>query len=475
MAALRTVPSRKRGPPVSTTVPTEVDRAAAQPLHRRILFPPSSPAETPRILHSSAHETLDPLILDLIALSLRAYVTPWYNGSISRDPDKAFLQAVMAVLIHVVQALEVRLAAVDWADVLLAELPEVLANHYRDWDSAVERAGGGTAHNLSVDEMFHSLQPHIAIHLRQAAEGETTARHRVTPEVDRVYLRALVDRLLKLLLPPEDYRSDTERAIVREIIVAVVFGTVFNRVAQPWFIHGLIAKQLEAREAERAVMEKALSAEDRTASTGLVDKALTALLSLPLLLASLASLASTFSALSSSTRTTSSNLSSSPPPHQSLSALLLAILPSSAFLSQLVYLVSLPLAFFSSQLDSFLAQSVTEHVCAASTVKAAMEGAIKGMFPNDGWPAPKEDDPDEEAQDELRRRCEEALARALSPFLPSLLFPRLPPEPPDPRIHLARHLLRPLACHTANVHLFLSIVDLVVGKVFPELIVAPED
>ncbi|BGP34025.1 hypothetical protein JCM10296v2_005840 [Rhodotorula toruloides] len=472
MAALRTVPSRKRGPPVSTTVPTEVDRAAAQPLHRRILFPPSSYAESPRILHSSAHETLDPLIFDIIALSLRAYVTPWYNGAISRDPDKAFLQAVTAVLVHVAQALEVRLAAVDWANVLISELPDVVANHYRDWDLAVERAGGGTAHNLSIDDMFHHLQPHIAITLRQTTEGETTTRHRVTPEVDRVYLRAVVDRLLKLLLPPEEYRSETERAIVREIIVGVVFGTVFKRVAQPWFIHGLIAKQLEAREPERAVAQKTAVADDRPAGSGFVDKAFTALLSLPLLFASLVS---TFSALASSARTTSSDRSSSPPLHQSLIALLLAVLPPSAFLGQLIYLVSLPLAFFSSQLDSFLAQSVTKHVCSASTVRLVLEGAIKGMFPNDGWPAPKEDDPDEEAQDELRRRCEQALARALPPSLPSLLFPRLPPEPPDPRIHLAYHLLRPLASHTANVHLFLSIVDLVVGKVFPELIVAPED
>ncbi|BGP26396.1 phox-associated domain protein [Rhodotorula toruloides] len=468
MAALRSVPPRKRGPPISTTILTDVDRAAAQPLHRRILFPSASSADSPRILHSSAHEALDPIILDLIALSLRAYVTPWYNGAISRDPDKEFLQAVTAVLVHVIQALEVRLTAVNWSGVLLAELPDLLACHYRDWDSAVERAGGGTAHNLSVDEMFHHLQPHIASRLRPAVEGETTARHCVTSEVDRVYLRALVDGLLKLILPPEDYRSETERAIVREIVVGVVFGTVFCRVAQPWFLHGLIAKQLEAREVERVVAEKTRAVDRQPAGTGVVDKAFAALLSLPLLFTSLAS---NFSASSVPGRTTSSQ----PPIHQSLLTLLLAVLPSSAFLSQIVYLVSLPVAFFSSRVDSLLANSVASHVCTASTAKICLEGAIKGMFPNDGWPAPKEDDPDEDAQDDLRRRCEEALARALPHSLPPLLFSRLPSEPPDPRIHLARHLLRPLVSHTANVHLFLSIVDLVVGKVFPELIVAPED
>jgi hypothetical protein len=33
-------------------------------------------------------------------------------------------------------------------------------------------------------------------------------------------------------LPPEDYRSVAERAILREILVGVVFRTVFERVAQ---------------------------------------------------------------------------------------------------------------------------------------------------------------------------------------------------------------------------------------------------
>ncbi|BGP42127.1 hypothetical protein JCM10449v2_006129 [Rhodotorula kratochvilovae] len=469
MAVPRVLPSTRRANKTPSSAPGTL---TATSLHQRILFPPSSTVKPPRILHSSAHATLDPLILDFIALALRAYVTPWYNGGISRDPDKAFLQAVTAVLVHVIQALEVRLATVDWTELLVRDVPELVAAHYRDWDLASERAGGGSAHNLSPEQLFHNLQPHIAISLSTPSQASSSSR--AVPHVDKVYLRTLVDHILRLLLPPEDYRAETERAIVREILVGVVFGAVYGRIAQPWFLHGIIARQLEAVEAAGRTTQKAGGASEgeaggRPAPSGL-DKAAALLASLPGRLASAVSILSAFAF-----STPSASLDSpSPPFHTSLLSLVSAILPSSAFLSTLLSLLSLPLAFLSPRLDAHLTRAVGR-LTTESTVRSVLEGAMRGMFPNEGWPAPKEDDPDEEAQAALQERCEAALARLLPDALPALLDPSLPSDEPDPRLALARHLLRPLTSHVANVHLFVLLVDLVVGRVFPELVVMPED
>jgi len=65
--------------------------------------------------------------------------------------------------------------------------------------------------------------------------------------------------------------------------------------------------------------------------------------------------------------------------------------------------------------------------------------------------------------------------RLAADALPPWLYPIPPPDEPDPRLALARHLLRPLSSHTANVHLFLLIIDLVIGHVFPELVVPPPE
>ncbi|GAA5897327.1 hypothetical protein JCM5296_000999 [Sporobolomyces johnsonii] len=478
--SVRPVPGLRRPPRTAASPPPE--RPSHPQLYQRILYPAGSPSpvKPPRILHSPAHTTLDPLFLDLIALSLRAFVTPWYNGAISRDPDKAFLQAVTGVLVHVVQALEVRLATVDWPELLLRDLPAVLEQHYRDWDLAVEKAGGGTAHNLTPEEMFHRLQPHIAISLSTSKDEIPGSTSKPVPEVDKVYLRALVDHLLRLLLPPEDYRAETERSIVREILVGAVFGSVFNRVAQPWFLHGVVAKLLEAREA--TVAKQAFSTTDGgPAPPSVIDKIAAVAFSLPGLVGSAVTSFSRLAYLAKSTPLPA-HYSTQPSFQRSLLSLLLTVLPSSACVSQLFHYLSLPLSLFSHSLDALLYHVVDDKLVTELTVKAVLEGAIKGMFPNDGWPAPKEPDPDETEQAELKRRCEVALAKLLPDSLAAFLCATDEDESNslsgidrDASRLLAQHVLRPFSSHVANVHFFVLVVDLVVGKVFPELVVAPEE
>ncbi|KWU45967.1 hypothetical protein RHOSPDRAFT_32446 [Rhodotorula sp. JG-1b] len=480
MAALRPkIPPRPsaRPPPAAAAATPPADKGDAPPLYRRILYPPSSSIPTPRILHSPSHDLLDPLILDLIALSLRAYVSPWYNGSISRDPDKHFLQAVTNVLVHVVQALEVRLAALDWSALVLQDLPQVLTEHYRDWDLAEEKSAPAgtssdntrsTSHNLSRDELFDRIHPHLAVHLVPPADAApliTTPATLLPPlgaRVDPVYLRALTDHLLKLVLPPEDYRSVAERAIVREILVGVVFRTVFERVTQPWFLYALIAKQLEPRiEAKRAAAAAAKGATATAASRGRIFAGY--------VVPTLQGLASRMAI------------------HPSLLALLSAILPPSLFLTQLVSLTSLALFFLSDRVSSYLSSLVTVRLANAQTAQTVLE-AIKGaLFPLEGgWPAMREADPDQEEREEWKRRAEVALAEFLPDWLPFLLTTTPATESPESsspspsspsssdeqraRIDLARHLLRPLASHTANVHLFVLILDLVVGHLAPEMV-----
>ncbi|GAA6046889.1 hypothetical protein JCM3770_003413 [Rhodotorula araucariae] len=471
MAIPRALPSSRRTAKAPSSAP---GTPAVASLHQRILFPPSSSAKPPRILHSPAHATLDPLILDFIALALRAYVTPWYNGGISRDPDKAFLQAVTAVLVHVIQALEVRLATVEWAELVVRDFPDLVAAHYRDWDRATERAGSASAHNLSPEQLFHNLQPHIAITV--AVPSAASPSSRAVPHVDKVYLRTLVDHLLRLLLPPDDYRAETERAIVREILVGVVFGAVYDRVARPWFLHGIIARQLETVAATRRAAQKADGASDEVtegaSAASMLEKAAALLASVP---GRLLGAISTVSAFAFASPPTPSH-SRSPPHHLSLVSLISAILPASAFLDTLLSLISLPLAFLSTRLDAHLSRTISG-IATESTVRAILEGAVRGMFPADGWPAPKDDDPDEAAQAALQLRCETALACLLPAALPAVLDPAgsLAADEPDARLALARHLLRPLASHTANVHLVVLVVDLVVGRVFPELVVGPDE
>ncbi|KAH9950508.1 PXA domain-containing protein [Amylocystis lapponica] len=197
-------------------------------LPKRLLFPHLPPhADLPPLLVSPAADPLlNAELYDFLALALRAFVNPWWT-KISRY-DKDFLPVVTRVITAVVRALETRLLATDLSPLVFRDLPTLLAQHVTDFRNAQSKlhtsyASGGTA---TLPQLFHQLQPHMAV----SPDGR----------IDEVYVRTAVEHVLKTCLPPEDYDSDAERYIVREIILKVLLDSVLPRITQPWFIHKLM-------------------------------------------------------------------------------------------------------------------------------------------------------------------------------------------------------------------------------------------
>ena len=208
------------------------DRQQPQPkpakpasLARRLLFPQLPPdAELPPLLvSSSSSPELNDELYSFVAIALRAYVHPWWT-KITRY-DKEFLPGITRVLTHVIQALEARLVRTDLAPLVLRDLPILLTNHYTDYRNVQAKLNTSYASGASapLPQLFHQLQPHMAV----APDGT----------VDEVYIRQALDDVLRTCLPSPDYDPETERYIVREIMVKVVLEGVLPRVSQPWFIH----------------------------------------------------------------------------------------------------------------------------------------------------------------------------------------------------------------------------------------------
>lgn len=195
-------------------------------LAKRLLFPQLGPdAEVPPLFSSpNLPPELNAEIYDFIALALRAFVNPWWT-KISRY-DKEFLVQINRVLTQVVRSLEARLSKTDLSPLIFRDLPTLITQHYEDYRLASSKlntsysVGGAT----SPPQLFHQFQPHVAV----SADGS----------INEDYLRQLVDFILKACLPPEDYDPDTERYIIREVILKVLTG-VIPRISQPWFIHKL--------------------------------------------------------------------------------------------------------------------------------------------------------------------------------------------------------------------------------------------
>lgn len=244
---MATVPpsARRVGPrSIQSLASSTADRSNNRPspakpvtLAKRILFPAlPADADLPLLLlHPGAALELNSELYDFIALALRAYVNTWWT-KITRY-DKEFLPEITRILTVVIRTLETRLLATDLSPLVFRDLPTLLTQHWTDYRNAQAKlhtsyASGAAA---SLSQLFHQMQPHMAL----SADGV----------LDSVYVRQAVDHILRICLPPDDYEPETERYIVREIIVKVIAASVLPRVTQPWFIHKIILDQLGPEQA----------------------------------------------------------------------------------------------------------------------------------------------------------------------------------------------------------------------------------
>jgi PXA domain len=207
--------------------------APRQPIANRLLFPslPHDAVTPPLLLSPAASTELNAELYDFIAIALRAYVVPWWS-KISRY-DKEFLPQFTRVLTTVVRVLEARVLAADLPFLLLHRVPILVSQHYSDYRSATAKlstsyASGGAA---SLPQLFHQLQLHMAV----SSDGR----------IDSEYLRQVVDLILNVCLPDEDYQPDAERFIIREIIIKLILNDIVPKITQPWFIEQTILQLLQ--------------------------------------------------------------------------------------------------------------------------------------------------------------------------------------------------------------------------------------
>lgn len=162
--------------------------------------------------------------------------------------DRQFFQEVVIIVTHVIRNLVQRVIDLDLPLLLLADIPDRLQKHYDDYRTAAGRANTPAGGELSTPQLFASLQPHIAI-LPSAGR----ALDPKLPFVSPAYMMALVENILRSVLPSQDLGAATEFAVIRDALVYVVFGNLFTKLAQPWFIHTMLIKFLQEQPVHATV------------------------------------------------------------------------------------------------------------------------------------------------------------------------------------------------------------------------------
>ncbi|KAG8821301.1 hypothetical protein FRC18_011381 [Serendipita sp. 400] len=227
-------------------------------LARRLLFPhypPSKPLpplislsnthdpteEGDKVHDTAALKALNDEIYDFLALAVRGFILPWWGKITPRDRE--FPQEVMRIVSHLIKELEARMLVADVPYLIANAIPTLVTQHYLDYRTAESKFFTSYATGLhpeqsdSLHYLFHSLQPHMAV----SPEGE----------VDPNYVRQVIEHIMKACLPPEDWDAETERTIIREIVVKIVLEDAFPRLSQPWFLQKM-ALELLGSPAESA-------------------------------------------------------------------------------------------------------------------------------------------------------------------------------------------------------------------------------
>ncbi|KAG5648148.1 hypothetical protein DXG03_006102 [Asterophora parasitica] len=451
--------------------------APSRPLAHRLLLPALPPgAALPPLV---ADAELSAELYDCIALGLRAFVVPWWS-KISRY-DRQFLPQISHVLATVVRQFDARIRAAPLPDLFLRHAPALLTQHYRDYRNAHHKlstsyASGGAA---SLPQLFHQLQPHMAV----SADGR----------LDTEYFRHLVDHILKVCLPPEDYQPDAERFILREILLKVLLNDLIPKITQPWFIQKSILDllQLHDQASPRLVTYHPSSylffqspepprCPSPPSSNGSSFHTIIVLVLSAIQVVSgacLALITAYKQTLSTIKRVNKFHptpphpafLPASPPQHYADPPLtMLAEIftlhqrTASTILLTTAHLVT---DFSTSFLDRLLPH-LLKHQLSPAFILSTTRTAKRTFFPN-GYPGPPAIEPTPEEQAEIRARL---IAWRPSGALASRLLPLLLGPGPSQTLDAA---LDPLSSAPCNVHLVLFLLDLVLLELFPELALPP--
>jgi len=207
---------------------------------------------------------IDLQLYAIISIILRDFIQAWYN---KLTPDHEFVDEVVHVIAHCTRGLEQRVRQVDLENLLMDKIPEVIIKH-------VESTRIAYRNGNDVDrrrDIYHVLNPHPALSPVPSSHDDGMNREQTGNEA--AWRQILVEKVLALLLNPDDYRNPCLRILVQEIVSEMILGNVIcEKMSQGWFIWEIIAKSLQsARERQDDAMKKTGQDQSIPAQNNVVD------------------------------------------------------------------------------------------------------------------------------------------------------------------------------------------------------------
>lgn len=207
--------------------------AAWQAVLTRSQWSFTSPHSLPPLIPSSV--PVSSSLSDILVLIIRDFVLSWYHHI---SPSPSFPAAVSHTMRHSIKAILDRVEKVDVPSLMVKRvLPTITAHidHFCESEKALR--GVGLERRLTQsDELDLVLASRYATRggkrLHPAVDNLSTM---LTKPTEEVYLRDLVERILPLILPPEDAGSRAVHVAAREIVTVSILVPLLEMFGDPDF------------------------------------------------------------------------------------------------------------------------------------------------------------------------------------------------------------------------------------------------
>ncbi|SMR42419.1 unnamed protein product [Zymoseptoria tritici ST99CH_1E4] len=187
----------------------------------------------------TSSNAVDVQLYALIAVILSNFVQVWYNRI---TPDQDFVSEIVQIIAHCTRGLEQRVRHVDLESLLLDELPQLIVEHVNTVRIS-RRSPTKALPQFEQRRRFLTLRPHLALEPVPSDPISALAQQ----ENETAWCMLLVNRILPLVLPPEDMLNPCLDVLVSEIFTEMIFHNgICGKACEPWLIWDGLAKLLRS-------------------------------------------------------------------------------------------------------------------------------------------------------------------------------------------------------------------------------------
>ncbi|GAB6032695.1 sorting nexin 13 [Chamberlinius hualienensis] len=204
------------------------------PCVKKCLFNSSPNPKCDKRLTGSS--VIDEHLQEVLQLTLRDYVLNWYRKI---TDDEKFPLSLQESAQQIVVSLANRVKEIDWVSFCTIQLVDDFASHFRLFRQALHQLNKkkktDSKTTATIEQVFFELEKESS-----AENVKCWSEICMSNQREKDYLQGLVEILLYLLLPDEDFNNKTLRYLARDLMANVIFIPTINLFSDPDYINQTI-------------------------------------------------------------------------------------------------------------------------------------------------------------------------------------------------------------------------------------------